>query len=138
MIVPRRLAGDAPVFHGEFHDRAGVELAHRRAIELLPRRGVFGDRRRALFFAARDLFVADQRVAAARVEVDANDVAGAEPSEATAGGAFGGAVEDGGAVGGAGLATVAERGQALYAALEERIGRLHVDDFGGAGPADGA
>src|SRR5215218_1124574 len=139
VVVARRLRRDVPVLQRRFQDPAAVELTHRGAVDLLPGRAALRYRRDALLaLAAFDLLVRHQHVAAPGVEVDADHVAGSQPGQAAAGCALGRGVEDRRAVGGAGLPAVADGGQGVYPAFQERVRRLHVDDLGRARPTDRA
>ena len=100
---------------------------------------MFGDRRRRLFGqAARDLRLIDQRVARRRVQIDADHIARPQPCQPAARRAFGADVENGRAVAGARLASVPQCREPLRALPDQRVGRLHVDHFGAARPADHA
>ncbi len=139
VVVAGRLLGDAAEFQGEIQRGAVGELARLLAVERFPGRAAGGHGGRGQFAAAAgDLFGWHERVAAALFEVDQDQVAGLQPGEAPACGALGRGVEDRGAVGGAGLPAVAQRGQGPDAALDQRIRRLHVDHLGRAGPAQRA
>src|SRR5690606_5190438 len=67
-----------------------------------------------------------------------DEIARPEPRETTAGRALRRGVEDRRAVGCPRLAAVTDRRQALDAALEQMVRRLHVDHFGRTRPALGA
>ena len=88
----------------------------------------------ACLLASRNLLVADQHVTAAGREVDADPVAGPQPRESATRGAFRRTIENRRAVRGARLPAIAERRQAHDAALQQRIGRLHVHDLRRARP----
>src|SRR4051794_38723636 len=117
MIIPRDadLAGNVVIARRELHAGAGGMLAHGRAIELLPWRLVGGVGEAALGLelgaAPLQLFIRDQDVGAALVQVDANLVASFEDGEAAVGGRFGRRVEDRRRARGAGLPSVADAGQ---------------------------
>src|SRR5262245_34311601 len=130
MVVAWRFVRHTAVLHGELEHATGLELPHGGTVDFLPWGRAFRDRRRGLAFAACDLVVADECITATASEIDADRIASSEPSEAAACRAFRRTVEDRRAVGGARLAAVTQRRQAHDAACEQRIGRLHVDDFG--------
>src|SRR5215212_2005790 len=137
VVVARRPGRYVAVLQGRFQDPAAVELAYRGAIDLLPGRAAlryWGD---TFLLAAFDLFVGHEHVAAPGAQVDADHITGAQPRQAAARGALGRGVEDRGAVRCSGLPAVADGWQRVDAALDERVGGLHVDHFGGAGPPDG-
>src|SRR5918995_223263 len=137
VVVARRLRRDTPVLERRLQDPAAIELAYRVAVDLLPGRTALRDWGDAFLLAAFDLFVGHEHVAAPLVEINTYGVVGAQPGQAAARGALGRGVEDRGAVRGAGLPAVADGWQRVDAALDERVGGLHVDHFGRAGPADG-
>src|SRR5690606_26301237 len=85
-----------------------------------------------------ELLLRDEDVGGALLEVDADPVAGPEQRKTAARGRLGRGVEDRRRSGGAGLAAVADAGQRMDAALDERRGRLHVHDLGRARIADRA
>src|SRR5688572_10901043 len=94
MIMPRGLRGSSAIFHGEFEDAPLGKLPGVGAVDFLPG-GVAGRYwRRSFRLAAGDFVGLDQRLASALIEVDADDVAGAEPRQATARGAFGRGIDD--------------------------------------------
>src|SRR5215211_3159650 len=139
VVVARRLRRDVPVLQRRFQDPAAVELAHRGAVDLLPGRAALRDRRDALLaLAAFYLRLRHQHVTAPGAQVDADHVAGPEPGQTAAGRALVRGVEDRRAVGGAGLPAVADGGEGVYPALQERVRWLHVDDLGRARPPDRA
>src|SRR5690606_29921937 len=126
VVVARRGAGHVAVFDGGLQTAAVGETAHQIARDLLPRRLAGGDFGQGACAASRDLFIRDQGVTATRAQIDADAVAGAQPRQAAADGAFGRGVQDGRAVGSAGLATVADDRQVVDAAFDQGVGRLHV------------
>ena len=142
MIIPcpADASSDVVIARREFQARAGGLLAHGRAIELLPGRlvGRIGEAAFCLQFGAAplQLLVGNQDVGAALVEVDANHVAGLEDRKPAVGCGFGRGVQDRRRARSAGLAAIADTGQGQDAALDQRRGRLHVDDLGAAGITD--
>jgi hypothetical protein len=100
MIIPRHAdaASDVVIAGCELHAGAGGLLADGRAIEFLPRRlvGRIGEAAARLKFGAPplQLFLRDQDVGAALVEVDADLVAGLEDRQSPIGGGFRRGVED--------------------------------------------
>src|ERR1700730_2230186 len=110
MIIPRHadLAGDVVIARRQFHASAGGLLADGRAVELLPWRlmGGIGEAALGLELGAAflQLFLRNQDVGAALVEVDADLVAGLQDRKAPVGGGFPRGVEDRGRSGSAGLA----------------------------------
>lgn len=137
MVVTRNILADVPVFDGEFEHGAIAELTDVSALQFLPGSLADGDGNFEHGAAGGDLFVSDQNIDAAGVEIDANLVAGLEDRQVAADGGFGAGVQDRRAGGGTALTAVAQRWQDINAALDEVIGREHVDDFGGARVADG-
>src|SRR5471032_2620479 len=135
MIMSRQGVGHAAIVDRQFHAGAVFHLSDGGAIQLLPRRLAGWHGWYALRLAARQFLVGDQHVAAARVQVDADDVARTHVGEAAADGAFRRRVQDRRTVRGAGLAAVAQRRQGRDAAPDQGVRRLHVDHFGRTGPA---
>src|SRR5215217_1842522 len=137
MIVAGCLRRDAPVFQGAFEHPAAVELINGGAVDLLPGSLALGEVRDAfLLLAAFYLLVGDQHVAASGTQVDADGIPGPQPGQAAACGALRRGVQDRGAVRGARLPAVADGWQGVDPSLQERVGGLHVDDLGRAGPPD--
>ena len=76
MVMPRQFARRAAIFERELHHAAFGELPGLFAVDFLPRGLAFGHRRdRLLGAAAGDFGCVHQRIAAALVEIDADDVA---------------------------------------------------------------
>jgi hypothetical protein len=94
VVVPRRPRCHTPILHSHLQHRPLSELACLFAIELLPRRMAVGDQWWRLGPAPRDFRLLNQGVAAARVEIDADDIASPEPRQPTARRALGRGVED--------------------------------------------
>src|SRR5829696_609092 len=139
MIVPGCLCGDTSVLQRGFDDPAAVELIYGGAVDLLPGRLALGEVRDAfLLLAAFYLLVGDQHVAASGTQVDADGIPCPQPGQAAACGALRRGVQDRGAVRGARLPAVADGRQSVDTTLEERVGRLHVDDLGRARPPYGS
>src|SRR4051812_41217 len=88
VIVTRRLSRDAAVFDCHLHDGPAVELPDGRSVKLLPRRGALRDLRQASGLASCNLLGAHQHVTGAGREVYANAITGAQPRQATTGGAL--------------------------------------------------
>src|SRR6185437_13457097 len=133
-------AGDVAIAGREFHAGAGGMLPDGRAVEFLPRRlvGRVGEAPFCLELGAPPLqfLFRNQDIGAALVEVDADLVAGPQDRQPAIGRGLRRRVQDRRRARGAGLAAVADARQGQDAALDERGGRLHVDDFGAAGIAD--
>src|SRR3954468_1098351 len=142
VIIPRHpeRAGDVLVARGELDAGAARVLADGVAIEFLPRRLVRRGLEAAiglqLGVALLHLVVRDQDIRAALVEVDAHLVAVPQNRKAAVRRSFRRGIQDGGRARGAGLPAVADAGQGVDAAFDQRRRRLHVHDLGTAGIAD--
>src|SRR4051794_36277385 len=64
VIVPRRLRSNTAILHRHFHHAALVQLAHGRAIQLLPRCRTLRHGRNAVLFAPFDFLIGDEHIAA--------------------------------------------------------------------------
>src|SRR5262249_5398181 len=137
VIVARHaLLGDALIFDRRGEHHAVGELLDHAALNLLPGRLARREMEAALLrqggAAGGELLGGGQDSGAARVEVDADAVAGLDEREAAAGGRLGRGVEDRGRARRAGLAAVADAGEGGDAAFDQRGGRLHVHHLGRA------
>src|SRR5690606_4413210 len=121
VIMPRQLARGLPILQRQVHHPALAELAGGGAVDLFPGGLRLRLLRWVLGLAPRDRRLVDQRVAGPLVEVDPHGIAGAQPRQPAADGAFRAGVEDRGAVRGARLAPVAERRQPLDTAPDQRV-----------------
>src|SRR5690606_1798891 len=118
-------------------DAAVSQLCHRLPVDHLPWRARERYGWKRVLPATLQLLVLDQHVAAPLVEIDAKDVAGAQPGESATHGTLGRGVQDRGAVRRPRLATVADGRQASDALPQQMVGRLHVHDLRRTWPADG-
>src|SRR5262245_61358439 len=134
------LLRDALVFDRRLEHHAFGELIDEVALDFLPRRLTVRIGVAAALLQRRaplgKLGGRDQNIGSALVQIDAHAVAGLEQRESAAGGGFRRRVEDRGRARRAGLAAVADARKRHNAFLEQRGGRLHVDDFRGARIAD--
>src|SRR4051794_20463817 len=105
--MTRRFRRDTTILERCFQDRAAVELSHGRAIELLPGCSALWNGRNAILLAALDLILRHERVAAPRIQVNADEVTGMQPCQTAADRALGRRVKDRGAVGRSGLPSIA-------------------------------
>src|SRR5450830_13096 len=101
VVMTRQDLRPALILDSQFHASAGFQLADGAAINLLPRCLAWRHGRDAFRLALGQLFVADQHVATAVVEIDTYLVAIAQVSQSAADSAFRRCVEDGRAVRGA-------------------------------------
>lgn len=83
VVVPRCLGCDVAILQRQLHYTAAVELADSRTIELLPMCRARWSRRQSGEFAALDFVVWHEHVAARAVEIDADQIAGSQPCQAT-------------------------------------------------------
>ena len=137
VIVPRRLPRDAAILHRHLHHAAAVELAHRRSIQLLPRRRACRHGRQRRPASARAISASatsmSQRPAARSMRMRSPVRSHASPPPAALSGE---------ALRIDGLSEVPDcrpspmRRQARDAALQQRIRRLHVHDLRRSRPAE--
>src|SRR5262249_26954994 len=118
------------VLQGKLYASARIELPDRYAVDFLPGRLAFKWWRRQHASACGNLFVRDQDIGPPLLEIDANSVASPQDGKVSAGGCLGTGVQNGWRIGGAALASIANRRQCVDAALD-KLGRwLHVDHLG--------
>src|SRR5215210_5999630 len=77
MVMPGSLRGGAAIFHCQLQDGSLGKLTRVRPVDFLPGRVAGRYRRRRLGLAAGDFIGLDKRVAAAFIEVNPDDIAGA-------------------------------------------------------------
>src|SRR5215475_2729677 len=144
MMVPRlvRVTGhplrgdDVLVGGGEVEAAAGVHLAGVGAEQFLPGGLVHQCRPGVVAPSFGDLFVGELDVEAVVGDVERDAVAGFEDRDVAADRRFGADVQDGRCVGGAALPAVAECGDGVDAAPDQRGRRLHVHDLSRPGVGD--
>src|SRR5471030_2715850 len=133
--MARLVIGHPTIWYSQFHASAVFHLSDGATVDFLPRRLTGGNGRNAVLLALLPLRLADLHIAAAGVQIDADTVAGAQPGKATTNRALRRRIQYRRAVRGAALAAVTQRRQRIDDALDQRIGRLHVDHLVRTGPA---